>query len=109
MERSKRTLWVLGFALALFVGFRAVPGQAQEPDTQAEGAALAQVCRGCHGHGSGLGTLAELEAEALLQTLRAFRADPDHGTLMPRLVRGYSDAELKTIAAVLTGEKPHAR
>lgn len=108
MERSKRTLWVLGFALALFAGLRAVPGQAQEPAALAEGAALAQVCLGCHGVGSGMGELAELEANTLFQRLRAFRADPNLGTLMSRLARGYSNAELKAIAAALSDAEAHA-
>jgi sulfide dehydrogenase cytochrome subunit len=78
-----------------------LPGSAAWADER--GSQLAGACQGCHGaagQGSegipllaGNSTRAELEA-----MLKAFRANERPGTVMGRIARGYSDAEIAALA-----------
>lgn len=64
--------------------------------------ALAGGCRGCHG-AQAAGALPALDgrdAHELAELLLAFKRDERPATLMNRLAKGYSDAELERIAAV---------
>jgi sulfide dehydrogenase cytochrome subunit len=63
----------------------------------------AQGCIGCHGPNDGgieagarLSGRGAAELEAIL---RAFRADERPGTIMPRIARGYTDAEIAAVSA----------
>ena len=69
-------------------------------------AAPADACRACHG-GDGPGpaampSLTAKSAETLKQELRDFRSGAREATIMDRIVRGYSDAELDAIIDSLT-------
>jgi cytochrome c553 len=63
----------------------------------------AQGCLGCHGpNGAGIGAGARLagrDAAELEAMLRAFRTDARQGTIMNRIARGYTEAELAAVSA----------
>jgi sulfide dehydrogenase cytochrome subunit len=63
----------------------------------------AQGCLGCHGpRGEGIGAGARLagrDAAELDGLLRAYRTDARQGTIMNRIARGYTEAELAAAAA----------
>ncbi|MFC7543045.1 YeeE/YedE thiosulfate transporter family protein [Siccirubricoccus deserti] len=67
------------------------------------GALAAQGCVGCHGpNGGGIAAGARLsgrDAGELEAILRAYRANERPGTIMPRIARGYTDAEITAVAA----------
>jgi len=96
---------ILPWALILFVG----PLTAAQPDVRAS--AMADTCRGCHGAGQALplladrtladNTLADKKPGEIAQQLLAFKSGERIGTLMNRIARGYTDAELINIAEVL--------
>lgn len=68
-----------------------------------EGARLAATCTACHGvapvQGNALPLLAGQPQEALLASLRAFKAGTRPATIMTQLAKGYSDEQLALIAA----------
>lgn len=85
-------------ALALF------PVPAAQADLSARD--IAMNCLNCHASSgqaaaSRLPELGRLSATELEQALLAFKYDRRTATLMPRLVKAYSDAELAAVAAYL--------
>jgi sulfide dehydrogenase cytochrome subunit len=73
----------------------AVPAAAQAP-------LAAEGCVGCHGpNGAGAGgvpAIAGRDAGELRAMLAAFRANERPATIMNRVARGYTDAELAAVA-----------
>lgn len=74
-----------------------------EQNTQA----IAFNCLTCHQSGSNtaddaLPDLQTLSEQKILQALLAFKYDKKPATLMPRIAKGYSDAELAAVAGYLT-------
>ena len=69
---------------------------------QTQAAMLAEACLGCHGPAgsgaTGVPALAGRDATELRATLAAFRANERPGTIMGRITRGYTEAELAAIA-----------
>lgn len=78
--------------------FAAWPALAEGPTPLA-----AQGCLGCHGpEGRGIAggaRLAGQDAAALDAALLAYRRGERPGTIMPRITRGYTEAELAAVAA----------
>lgn len=72
-------------------------------ETVGSGARLAATCTVCHGtasvDGNALPPLAGQPREALLASLRAFRAGTRPATIMTQLAKGYTDEQLAQIAA----------
>ncbi|WP_376095933.1 c-type cytochrome [Roseomonas sp. CCTCC AB2023176] len=73
------------------------------PPALAQGAPLvAEGCLGCHGPrgagATGVPTLAGRDKAELVALMAAFRANERPATIMNRIVRGYSDAELAAAA-----------
>lgn len=83
----------LGLALAL-----ALPTAAA-----AQAPLAAQGCLGCHGGGgAGSASIAGLSgrpAAELAAAMRAFAANERPGTIMGRIARGYTEAEIAALAA----------
>jgi cytochrome c553 len=75
--------------------------QTQSGETD-RAALLAASCSGCHGPGPAADTaippIRGQRAEAIQASLLAFRSGAREGTLMPRLMRGYSDTEIELIS-----------
>lgn len=74
-----------------------------EPDARA----IALNCLTCHDTGvdAGAGGIPGLDTfspESLERALLNFKYDRKQATLMPRLVKGYSDDELRAVAVFLT-------
>lgn len=88
---------VLGLAL-LLAPLLLVPGAAM-----AQAPLAAQGCLGCHGTAGGGVTpvpgLAGRPAAELVAAMTAFRANERPATIMGRIARGYTDAEIAAIAA----------
>ncbi|MBT8614495.1 hypothetical protein G6652_07195 [Polynucleobacter paneuropaeus] len=72
---------------------------------------LAATCANCHGtNGKDLPNqsiplISQLSSEELLAQLLAYKSGTRPGTLMPQLAKGYTDAQLESIANQL-GKKP---
>ena len=70
------------------------------------GAVLAASCFSCHGPGGespgAIPPLAGLDAERLRQSLDDFRAGSAEATVMTRIAKGFTPAELATIIEYLT-------
>jgi sulfide dehydrogenase cytochrome subunit len=78
---------------------------AAEPDT----ALMAAACTSCHGEGgrspTAIPALAGKAEADLLAALREYRSGARAGTIMPRLAKGYSDAQLAALAAWYGGRQ----
>ena len=77
------------------------------PANAADGAQLAQACSSCHGlQGSGgeaIPPIAGIAEEELLARLMELSQPTVDATIMPRLLRGYSEDELAALAAYFAG------
>jgi sulfide dehydrogenase cytochrome subunit len=75
-----------------------------------DGVALAAACTSCHGlrgHSRGaIPSIGGLDKATLLAALRAFSADQGDPTVMNRIARGYTDAELEALADYFSQVKP---
>jgi sulfide dehydrogenase cytochrome subunit len=82
-------------AVALTLAMLAGPALAQAP-------LVAEGCIGCHGpNGAGMGgvpAIAGRNADELRTLMIAFRANERPGTIMGRVSRGYTDAEIAAVA-----------
>jgi len=68
------------------------------------GAMLGNTCAGCHGtlghaENAKIPPLAGLDAAQFTATMRAYRDGSQSGTIMNRVARAYSDAEIDAMAA----------
>lgn len=86
--------------IAIGVGLLAGPALAAEsPD----GARFANACTSCHGiEGHSVGAAPSLAGQAeadLIAKLRAFRDGSASATIMNRITRGYTEAEIEALAA----------
>lgn len=95
---------VLG--LGLLAGTRVASAVAET--LEARGLALAQACAVCHGpegrsHGA-IPTLHTLSATEISAALHAFRTASRAGTVMPRLAKGLSEADLAAVAAYFAAQ-----
>jgi len=85
---------VLAYALAPSVAF----------SQSLSGAMLGNTCAGCHGtlgaaENVKIPPLAGLDAAQFVATMRAYRDGSQSGTIMNRVARAYSDAEIDAMAA----------
>lgn len=73
------------------------------PHAQAQAPLAAQGCIGCHGpNGAGMASvpgLAGRDQAELVAQMNAFRANERPATIMGRVARGYSEAEIMASAA----------
>lgn len=75
----------------------------------ASGAMLGNTCAGCHGtHGVSAGaapSLKGLPTDYLKQAMHDFKSDKRPATIMNRIAKGYSDADIDAMAAYFGGMK----
>jgi len=68
----------------------------------------AAACSGCHAAAPDIATpvprLAGLEAAAIVTAMEAFREGQREATVMDRIARGFSDEEIRAIAAWYAGQ-----
>ncbi|MFN3211589.1 MAG: c-type cytochrome [Henriciella sp.] len=68
-------------------------------------AVLALACSGCHSDRSGaIASLTGYPSDLMRDSLLAYKTDPNGTTVMHRLARGYSDADIELISAYLGAE-----
>lgn len=98
---------LLTFTLAL-----GVPGTCHAQQAQALRAhSLAAQCAQCHGtdgralDGAAVAGLAGLPAPYLVAQMQSFKAGTRAGSVMPQLAKGFSDAQIDTLAAFFAAQK----
>jgi cytochrome subunit of sulfide dehydrogenase len=74
-------------------------------------AMLANACAGCHGtHGASAGlsmpNLAGQSKKAFVDSMKEFKAGTRPATVMGRLAKGYSDAEIEAMGDFFASQKP---
>jgi cytochrome c553 len=69
---------------------------------------LANTCFSCHGtDGKSAGAMPSLAAKSasdIAQALQEFRSDKRENTVMSRIAKGFSDAEIEALAGELSGK-----
>lgn len=68
------------------------------------GRGLAATCANCHGtegraRGAAMPPLAGMKADLMLELLADYRSGRQAGTVMPQIVKGYTEEQLRLIAA----------
>lgn len=103
MMRFKRTAIV-----SLFLSFISSGAMAQNQDAQVlYHQSLAATCANCHGtqgkgvQGAGMPLINQYSEKEMLAQLMAFRTGARTGTIMPQLMKGYTEEQLQIIASVL--------
>ena len=105
LPQYPRGLQLALFALLVIAAPR--PSAAEE----LKGEALADACTSCHGIGGrsrgAIPSINGLSKAAFIQALRAYRAQTKSATIMNRIARAYSDADIDALADYFTsGAKP---
>jgi cytochrome subunit of sulfide dehydrogenase len=100
----------LAAALCLAAAALATPASAQDARAlQAQ--ALAATCANCHGtqgaaiSGAAVPGLAGLSTVYLVEQMKAFKGGSRQATVMHQIAKGYSDAQIDTIAAYFAAQK----
>ena len=89
---------------ALVLAKAAAKSAAPKLISGASGAMLAGSCEGCHGsdgnsQGPATPTIAGMSINYLVEVMEEFRDDETKSTIMGRIARGYTDDEIKAMAA----------
>lgn len=104
MNRGKTRAFLIGGALGLLV----LPATAGAAGT-ASPSMLADTCAGCHGtDGKSPGPIPPLygmSSEHLASAMRLFRSGQRKSSIMGRIAKGYSDAEIEAMAKHFAGIK----
>lgn len=99
--------------LPLLAAALLAPAFAPTAAAAADGRLLAEACLGCHGAdnagASSVAGIAGRPAPELAAQLAAFRANERPATIMGRIARGYSEAEVAAVAAWLAAQPAEAR
>jgi sulfide dehydrogenase cytochrome subunit len=96
--------------LALVVGAMTITGMASAASPDA--AMLSNACAGCHGtHGGSAGmtmpSLAGQSKTAVVEAMKKFKSGERPSTVMGRLAKGYSDAEIDLMGDFFSRQKVH--
>lgn len=82
------------------------PGFSGSPDQLSPAAQLAATCSGCHsGVNGGIASLVGYSEMTLAEAFQGYKTDADGTTVMHRLARGYSDAQIEAISAYLSTQE----
>jgi cytochrome c553 len=95
--------------LCLFCGLYSfsafvAPSYAQTPQTTLYQRGLAATCANCHGTNGkgvvngGMPLINNIPHEKMLAQLKAYKSGALEGTIMPQLMKGYSDEQIEIIA-----------
>lgn len=85
--------------------------QAAGPQEALYAASLAATCANCHGtngkvvEGSSVTSLAGLDKNYITAQLKAFQAGTRPATVMHQISKGYSDAQIESLAAYFAARK----
>lgn len=96
---------------ALTTGVLAMSGMAQAASPTA--AMLSNACAGCHGTNGGsagltMPSLAGQSKEAIVDAMTKFKSGERPASVMGRLAKGYSDAEINAMGEFFSKQKFHA-
>lgn len=75
-------------------------------------ASLAATCANCHGTGgkavpgASVSGLAGLDKNYLVQQMKAFQSGGRQATVMHQISKGYSDAQIESLATFFAAQKP---
>jgi len=98
-SRRRRFSGPLAVVLALLLSVVSVEATSAQ---QVDGRVLADACTSCHGidgHSTGaIPSIGGVDKQILLTALKGFETDKTDATIMNRIVRGYTDAELEALA-----------
>ena len=102
----------------LFSGLAMIPAGpawAQTPSASSKEAlytqSLAATCANCHGtngkavEGSSVTSIAGLDKNYIAAQMKAFKAGTRPATVMHQISKGYSDAQIETLAAYFAAQK----
>jgi len=96
----------LGLALALALSSGLAQAQGFDPQLQAR--SLAATCANCHGtNGQARGDmkpLAGMPAEKMLAALADFKSGAQPATVMHQIAKGYTEEQLKLVAAYFAAQ-----
>jgi cytochrome subunit of sulfide dehydrogenase len=97
-------------SLAFAVGAMTITAAASAAGPNA--AMLSNACAGCHGtHGGSAGmsmpSLAGQSKTAIVEAMKKFKAGERPATVMGRLAKGYSDAEIEMMGDFFSSQKVH--
>lgn len=103
----------MGAVLALLAGLGAGAAQAQANAAQESLyiKSLAASCASCHGTaghavaGSANAALAGLDKDYIVTQMKAFKSGARPATVMHQLAKGYSDAQIDSLAAYFAAQK----
>lgn len=98
-----------GWALATSALAISAMAQAAPPSP----AMLSNACAGCHGTNGGsagpsMPSLSSQSKEAIVDAMKKFKSGERPGTIMGRLAKGYSDAEIAAMGDFFSKQKLHA-
>ena len=100
---NKTLMQIAGLAAGLLVAGNLAAGGVRSPSM------LANTCAGCHGtNGASAGDIMPIiggmEKEYLQTVLSEYKSGERDSTIMGRIAKGYSDAELKAIASYMASQ-----
>lgn len=107
MSSSNRIMWLLPALVSGLLCTHVYGQSAQELNTRA----LAATCANCHGTdgrevaGSGSARLAGQSSAFIVEQLQAFRSGSRPATVMHQLAKGYSDAQIRDLAAYFAAQR----
>lgn len=102
-----RIKWSGALAACLTVGASAAFAAPATPEV------LANACGGCHGTrgasaGPSMPNLAGQSKQSIVDSMKAFKSGERSSTIMGRLAKGYSDAEIVAMADFFAKQKPRS-
>ena len=105
LRRHKSTS-VLPLGLCVALAVFSVPAVARDTTLARS---LAATCANCHGtdgrsRNPALPSLAGVKAETLMEALANYRSGRQPGTVMPQIVKGYTEEQLRLIAAYFAAQ-----
>jgi len=82
------------------------PALAQDLNTARSLAATCANCHGTHGRprGPAMPPLAGMKADVMLEALADYRSGRQPGTVMPQIVKGYTEAQLRLVATYFAAQ-----
>lgn len=106
---ARSYLLVAPLLLAVACQQAPAPSSPEQPVVDAsrltEAASLVATCSGCHaGPGMGLPSLDRMDAGILSARLAFYKTDANGTTVMHRIARGYSQAQIEAISQYLSAE-----
>ncbi len=99
---TQHRLPILGLAAATAIAAAAFAAPAQAGGKIARADLIAANCFNCHGfEGESVGVidgLQEMTSKGLIKRMKEFRSGAKPSTIMSRIAKGYTDAELEAVA-----------